>query len=121
MNVIMLKSKIHQARITGADMSYEGSIAIDSELMDEVGLIPYEKVLVANISTGARFETYVIVGAPGSGAIALNGAAARLGQVGDQVIILAFAEVPAEEAPAFSPKTIVLDEHNRILRRSFAT
>jgi aspartate 1-decarboxylase len=120
MDLFMLKSKIHQARITGVDMSYEGSIVIDTELMGEVGLIPYEKVLIANISTGSRFETYVIEGDPGSGTIALNGAAARLGQIGDQIIILSFAQVPAGKARAFTPKTILLDERNRVLRRSFA-
>ena len=119
MDLFLLKSKIHQARITGADTSYEGSIVIDSDLMDEVGLIPFEKVLVANIENGSRFETYVIKGAPGSGTIALNGAAARRGQVGDRVIILSFAQIPAEKAKNFSPKMIQLDEHNHVLRRSF--
>lgn len=120
MELLLLKSKIHQARVTGVDMSYEGSIVIDSDLMDEVGLIPFEKVLVANVTNGSRFETYVIKGAPGSGTIALNGAAARRGQIGDQVIILSFAQMPAEEAKDFSPKMIQLDEHNKVLRRSFS-
>lgn len=119
MDLFLLKSKIHQARITGVDMSYEGSIVIDSDLMDEVGFIPFEKVLVANIANGSRFETYVIKGAPGSGTIALNGAAAHRGQVGDQIIILSFTRMSAEEAKNFSPKMIQLDEHNKVLRRSF--
>lgn len=120
MDLFLLKSKIHQARITGVDMAYEGSIVIDADLMDEVGLIPYEKVLVANIANGARFETYVIEGDRGSGTVALNGAAARLGQIGDTIIILSFAQIPAAEAKRFSPKMIQLDEHNRVVRRSFA-
>ena len=120
MELILLKSKIHQARVTGVDMRYEGSIVIDSDLMDEVGLIPFEKVLVANVANGSRFETYVIKGVPGSGTIALNGAAARLGQVGDQVIILSFAQMSAEEAKDYSPKMIQLDENNKVLRRSFS-
>ena len=119
MNITLLKSKIHQARVTGIDMSYEGSIVVDAELMDEVNLVPHEKVLVANVSTGDRFETYIIAGEPGSGVIALNGATARLGQVGDQVIIFAFAQIPESQAKAFSPKIVQLDEHNRIVRRSF--
>ncbi len=120
MDVFMLKSKIHQARVTNVDVEYEGSIVIDSVLMEEVGLIPYEKVMVANIETGSRFETYVITGDPGSGMIGLNGAAARLGQPGNRVIILAFARMPASEARAFSPRIIQVDENNKIIRRSFA-
>jgi aspartate 1-decarboxylase len=119
MSITLLKSKIHQATVTGVDMSYEGSIVVDSELMDEVGLIRYEKVLVANINTGARFETYVIEGTRGSGDIKLNGATARLGQVGDRVIVFAFANVPESSAENYSPKIILLDENNQIVRRSF--
>jgi aspartate 1-decarboxylase len=121
MDVFLLKSKIHQATVTGIDMHYEGSIVVDSDLMDEVGFIPYEKVLVANMSTGDRFETYVIKGRPGSGSIELNGATARLGQVGDRVIIFSFAQVPEEEVRSFSPRIVQLGEKNRVIRRSFAT
>jgi len=120
MNVTILKSKIHQATVTGVDMSYEGSIVVDVDLMDEVGLHPYEKVLVANLNTGDRFETYVIEGKSGSGAIELNGATARLGQVGDQIIIFSFATMPEAEANNFRPRIVQLGENNRILRRSFA-
>jgi aspartate 1-decarboxylase len=120
MNVTLLKSKIHQATVTGVDVGYEGSIVVDSDLMDEVGLRPYEKVLVANLNTGDRFETYVIRGKARSGAIELNGATARLGQIGDRVIIFAFASVPESEAAKFSPKIVQLDANNRIVRRSFA-
>jgi aspartate 1-decarboxylase len=120
MEVTVLKSKIHQARVTGVDMRYEGSIVVDAALMEEVGLLPYEKVLVANITTGDRFETYVIPGEPNSGTIALNGATARLGQVGDTIIIFAFARMDLEEAKEFEPRIVQLDESNRVLRRSFA-
>jgi len=120
MEITILKSKIHQATVTGVDMNYEGSIVVDAELMREAGLVPYEKVLVANIATGDRFETYVIEGEAGSGQIALNGATARLGQVGDRIIIFAFARVDAEEARSFRPRIIQLDGQNRVVRRSFA-
>jgi len=121
MDIFLLKSKIHLATVTGVDMHYEGSIVVDSDLMDEVGFIPYEKVLVANMATGDRFETYVIQGRPGSGAIELNGATARLGQVGDRVIIFSFAQVGADEVRSFKPRIVQLDENNRVIRRSFAT
>jgi aspartate 1-decarboxylase len=120
MNITLLKSKIHQATVTGIDVGYEGSIVVDAELMDEVGFRPYEKVLVANFNTGDRFETYVISGQRGSGEIQLNGATARLGQTGDRIIIFSFASVSESEAEMFSPKIIQLDENNRVVRRSFA-
>lgn len=110
---IMLKSKLHMARVTHAKPDYEGSLTIDRELMDLVKLRPYEKVLVANSSNGQRFETYAIVGAPGSGMICLNGPATHLGAVGDRLVILAFALVPTEDAPRQKPLILVLDEHNR--------
>lgn len=119
MDVFILKSKIHQATVTGFNMDYEGSIVVDAGLMEEVGLLPYEKVLVANMATGARFETYVIPGRAGSGDIELNGATARLGQTGDRVIIFSFARVPEAEARSFRPKIVQLDPNNRVIRRSF--
>jgi len=119
MTLSILKSKIHQGTVTGVDLSYEGSIVVDAGLMDEVGLLPYEKVLVANLNTGARFETYVITGERGSRAIMLNGATARLGQSGDRVIIFSFAQVPEAEVDSHAPKIIQLDEENQIVRRSF--
>ena len=91
MDLFLLKSKIHRATITGVDMHYEGSIVIDADLMDEVGLRQWERVLVANMATGDRFETYAIAGPRGSGSVELNGATARLGQTGDCVIIFSFA------------------------------
>jgi len=119
MDVYLLKSKIHQATVTGVDMHYEGSIVVDEALMREVRLHPFEKVLVANMATGDRFETYVIPGLAGSRRIELNGATARLGQVGDRVIIFSFARVPEAEADSFTPRIIQLDDDNRVIRRSF--
>jgi aspartate 1-decarboxylase len=98
MELLLLKSKIHQATVTGIDMHYEGSIVVDSALMEEVGLTRREKVLVANMNTGDRFETYAIPGPPCSGRIELNGATARLGHVGDRVIIFSFATYTEAEA-----------------------
>ncbi len=121
MNVTLLKCKLHNALVTGTNTHYQGSIVVDEELMDEVGLLPYEKVLVANISTGDRFETYVIKGERGSGGIELNGATARLGQIGDRIIIFAFASMSERDARDHSPKIVLLDEHNRVVRRSFAS
>jgi aspartate 1-decarboxylase len=117
--ITVLKSKIHQATVTGMDVGYEGSIVIDVALMDEVGLHPWEKVLVANIDSGARFETYAIEGEKGSGSIQLNGAAALLGTVNDRVTIFAFTSIPESEARGYAPKIIQLGENNRIVRKSF--
>jgi len=119
-HITILKSKLHQAVVTGVDVGYEGSIVVDAELMDEVGLYPYEKVLVANLNTGDRFETYVIPGDRGARGIELNGATARLGQVGDRIIVFAFASVPEAEAMNVPPKIVLLDENNEVVRRSFA-
>jgi len=117
MHITMLKSKLHSGTVTGTDTRYEGSIVVDEALMEEVGFYEFEKVLVANVNTGDRFETYVIKGARGSGEIQLNGATARLGQVGDQVIVFAFVSIPEEDVKNFSPKIILLDEKNRVVRR----
>ena len=121
MNVTLLKCKLHNAVVTGTNTRYEGSIVVDEELMNEIGLFPFEKVLVANISTGDRFETYVIKGPRGSGEIELNGATARLGQIGDRIIIFAFASMPEEDARTFSPKIVLLDQKNRVVRKLFAS
>lgn len=119
MDVFVLKSKIHQATVTGVDMNYQGSIVVDAALMEEVRLFPYEKVLVANMATGDRFETYVIPGEVGSGRIELNGATARLGQIGDSVIIFSFAAISEAETKTHSPRIIQLDDKNRVIKRSF--
>lgn len=114
MQVTLMKSKIHRATVTEADLNYVGSITIDRQLMDAVGILPNEKVQVVNNNNGARFETYVIPGPAGSGIICVNGAAARLVQPGDIVIIIAYGIFDAAEAESFIPKVVVVDEHNRI-------
>lgn len=108
------KSKIHRATITQADLNYVGSITIDRDLMDAAGLLDGEKVQVVNNNNGERLETYVIEGERGSGVICLNGAAARRAQVGDTVIIIAYAWMSEEEAQAYKPKVVFPDESNRI-------
>lgn len=113
----MLKSKLHRATVTDANLNYEGSLTIDKTLMQEVGLYAYEKVKVYNINNGERFDTYVIEGPAGSGVIALNGAAARKGLVGDLVIIVSYALYAPEELADFKPNVVLLDEDNRVKRR----
>jgi aspartate 1-decarboxylase len=115
MLVHLLKSKIHRARITAANVDYEGSMTIDRALMDKVGLIPYEKILCSNMANGERFETYAIPGDKGSGQIVLNGATAHLGKPGDLVTIMSFTEVEGGEAKFWKPIVIVLGEKNSIV------
>lgn len=110
----MLKSKIHRAVVTQAELNYVGSITIDAELMSASGIIEYEKVHIVDINNGSRFETYVIAGEPGSGVICLNGAAARCAQPGDLVIIMAYASMTPEEAKSHRPTVVFVDESNRI-------
>ena len=110
----MLKSKIHRATITEADLNYEGSLTIDKELMDAVDLHPYERVMVYNINNGERFDTYAIEGEPGSGTIGLNGAAARKGLCGDMIIIVSFAYFTEDSLKDYHPKIVLLNESNRI-------
>ena len=112
---IMLKSKIHRARVTGVDVDYEGSISIDKRLMDEADILPYEQVQVLNINNGARFETYAIEAEPGSGEIGIKGAAARLAAIGDTIIILSYCQVEDEEARNFVPKLVYVDAQNAII------
>ena len=114
MLVSLLKSKIHKARVTQADLHYEGSLGIDQDIMDEVGLHPWEKILVSNNSNGERLETYAIPAPRGSKAFLLNGAAARKGTVGDQIIIMSFGEFEVKKAAEHKPKIVVLDEYNDI-------
>jgi aspartate 1-decarboxylase len=109
----MLKSKIHRAVLTGAELNYAGSITIDRDLLDAADILPYEQVQVVNNNNGARFETYCIEGARGSGVVCLNGAAARLGQPGDILIILSYAQVSDAAARAYTPKVVLVDEYNR--------
>ena len=114
MMVEMLKSKIHRATVTGAELHYEGSIGIDRGLMDACGLLPYEKVDVLNIANGARISTYVIVQPEGSGDIVINGAAAHLFSAGDLCIILSYAQMDANEAKLHKPTIIKVDEKNKV-------
>ncbi|HZR21047.1 MAG TPA: aspartate 1-decarboxylase [Verrucomicrobiae bacterium] len=115
MLVHLLKSKLHRARVTGANLQYEGSMSIDRDLMDKVGLLPYERILCSNMANGARFETYAIPAQRGTGEIILNGAAAHLGKPGDQLTIMSFTEVQANEAKFWKPHVIVLGENNAIV------
>ena len=110
----MLKSKIHRAVVTQAELNYVGSITIDSELMDASGIFEYEKVQIVDINNGNRIETYVIAGEPGSGVICLNGAAARCVEPGDLVIIMAYAAMTPAEAKTHRPTVVFVDEKNGI-------
>lgn len=110
----VFKSKIHRAVVTQADLNYVGSITIDEALMEAADILPNEKVQVVNNNNGARFETYVIPGPRDSGVICLNGAAARLVQPGDVVIIITYAMMSREEARVFKPTVVLVDEKNRI-------
>lgn len=110
----MLKTKIHRATVTEANVAYEGSITIDRDLIDAAGIVPFEKVGVYNINNGERFDTYVIEGRPGSGVIGLNGAAARKGLVGDLIIIVTYAAVTEDEIGDHRPTILLMDDQNRI-------
>jgi aspartate 1-decarboxylase len=114
MKRFMLKSKIHRARITGTELHYEGSLSLDVSLMETAQLIPYEKIEVYNVNTGGRFSTYVIPAPRYSGEVRLNGAAARLGAVGDIIIIASYGLFDEEELKNFKPVLVYVDEHNRI-------
>jgi aspartate 1-decarboxylase len=115
MQIEVLKSKIHRATVTDANLNYIGSVTIDEDLMDAARLIEFEKVQVLNINNGERLETYVIKGKRGSGEIVLNGAAARKVQAGDLVIIVAFAIIPASEASLVNPAIIFPNAQNKLI------
>ncbi|NPV74212.1 MAG: aspartate 1-decarboxylase [Pelotomaculum sp.] len=115
MFLTMLKSKIHRATVTESNLNYMGSITIDEELMEAADILPNEKVQVVNNNNGARFETYVIKGPRGSGVICLNGAAARLVQPGDLVIIISYAIMDAGEARTYRPAVVMVDGRNKIV------
>jgi aspartate 1-decarboxylase len=115
MQITLMKGKIHRARVTEADLHYEGSISIDRTLIDAAGFWVNERVDIYNIDTGARFSTYVIEAPAGSGMIGLNGAAARLAMVGDKVIIVAYANFTEAEAANFKPRVVLVDDKNRKL------
>ena len=119
MQRILLKSKIHNARVTQSNLCYEGSITIDEYLMERADIIEYERVQVVNCNNGARFETYVIKGEKGSGIIGLNGPAARLGQENDTVHILSYASIAEEERQNYSPVLLILGEKNKIVEKKW--
>jgi len=116
MNRIMMKSKIHRATVSGADLNYVGSITIDARLMELADLMEHEQVHVVDIDNGARFETYVITGGPGD--VILNGAAARLVHPGDKIIVISYAHYDADELTRYEPVVVHVDEHNRPTVRS---
>ncbi len=113
MHRTLCKSKIHRATLTDANLHYEGSVTIDSDLLEAADILPYEKVQIVNINNGSRIETYVMEGKRGSGQICLNGAAARCGAAGDLVIIISYALMDEAEAREWTPKKILVDEKNR--------
>ncbi len=117
MRIKALKSKLHLATVTRADLNYHGSLTIDPDLMEAVGILPYEAILVSNVATGQRAETYALVGTPGSGQIELNGAMARIGTPGDRVIVMAFAELDPHEVASHQPRVVALDAQNRVTER----
>ena len=114
MQIHLLKSKIHRAMVTASSLDYEGSLTIAVDLMEKSGLLPYERVLCSNLANGERFETYVIPGERGSGAIVLNGATAHLGRVGDRLTIMSYTFVEEAQARKWEPRVIVLGEKNQI-------
>jgi aspartate 1-decarboxylase len=110
----LMNAKIHRARVTEANLNYVGSITIDADILDAVGMVPNEKVQIVNNNNGARFETYIIPGERGSGVFCLNGAAARLVQKGDIIIVISYAMIPEEKIAEHRPKIAIMDENNRI-------
>jgi len=114
MNRTMFRSKIHRATVTMAELYYEGSITVDRELLNAADILPYEKVQVVNLNTGARLETYTLEGPAGSGMVCLNGPAARLGAVGDEVIIITYETMSDEEAKKHKPRIVLVDKNNRV-------
>ena len=112
----LMKSKIHRATVTSADLHYEGSLTVDEDLLDAADLLTYEEIQVVNVNNGNRFSTYVIPGPRGSGVIQLNGAAARLGLPGDLVILISYGVYTEAEAERHTPRVVFLDERNRMVR-----
>jgi len=115
MTITLLKSKLHQLRITRVDLEYEGSLLVDESLLAAAGMRNFEKILVANLANGERFETYAIAGKAGSGEICLNGAAAHKGKVGDRLIVMSWCELTEAEAATHRPRVVCLDAGNRPL------
>ena len=115
MLISVCKSKIHRVRVTEANLNYEGSLTIDSDLMKAAGIIPFEKLHVLNVTNGNRLVTYAIEGEPGSGVICLNGAAAHKGKVGDIVIVICYGLMDENEAGSYCPKIVLVDQNNKII------
>lgn len=118
MTIRMLKGKIHRAVVTQAELNYVGSITVDTELLEAAGILEYEMVQIVDVENGSRFETYTIAGEAGSGMICLNGAAARQVQIGDHIIIMAYADMTPEEAKMHRPYVVFTDEKNRAAKIS---
>src|ERR1700754_4402719 len=116
MIIEVLKSKLHRVRVTQAELNYVGSITIDEDLLDAANIIPNEKVQIVNNNNGARFETYVIKGERGTGTVCLNGATARLAQVGDIIIIMSYGSLPIEEAKKWQPLLVFPDTDNKLIK-----
>ena len=118
MTIQMLKGKIHRAVVVQAELDYVGSITVDPMLMEAAGILEYEKVQIVDVENGSRFETYTIAGEPGSGMICLNGAAARMVQVKDHIIIMSYCDMTPNEAFSHKPKVVFVDEENQIKKIS---
>ena len=118
MHRTLLKSKLHRATVTGADLNYVGSITIDEDLLDLADIVENEQVHVVDINNGARFETYTIAGERGSGVMQINGAAARLVHPGDKIIVITYAQYDAEELAGYEPVVVHVDEHNQPIMHS---
>ena len=114
MTITMLKAKIHRATVTQAELDYVGSITVDMDLLEQAGILEYEKVQIVDVNNGSRFETYTIAGERGSGVMCLNGAAARMVQTGDKIILMAYAQVTPEEASELRPTVLFVDEKNKV-------
>ncbi len=117
MRRVLCKSKIHGATVTEANLYYEGSLTLDTRLIKAADLVPYERIQVVNINNGARLETYVLPGEPGSGTVALNGAAARLGAAGDRLILISYAHYDDDEVAGHEPHVVFVDERNRVVEQ----
>lgn len=116
MTITMLKAKIHRATVTQAELDYIGSITVDMDLLEQAGILEYEKVQIVDVNNGSRFETYTIAGERGSGVMCLNGAAARMVQTGDKIILMAYAQVTPEEASELRPTVLFVDEKNKVTK-----
>ena len=116
MTITMLKAKIHRATVTQAELDYVGSITVDMDLLEQAGILEYEKVQIVDVNDGSRFETYTIAGERGSGVMCLNGAAARMVQTGDKIILMAYAQVTPEEASELRPTVLFVDEKNKVTK-----